>query len=116
MGKRRVLKTVQEKSTKMIAIYDKKRAKFFAMDPRCKECGKALDHMSRTMVCRHCQNNIYVAKRLARDPTYGIRYRQKHKKRLQEYQKKYYLEHIEEIRQRRKIKYQEEKRGRHVNI
>lgn len=116
MAKQRRLQTAQEKSAKMIAIYDKKREAYFATDPRCKECGKALDHMSRLMTCRHCQKTLGAAKRLAADPGHRKRYRQKNKKRIQAYHKQYYLAHKEEISQYKKIRYQKEKEARRANV
>lgn len=90
--------------------WEEKRAEFFASNPKCKECGGGFDHYSRTMICRKCQIIKYRNKARAREPEQSRDYRQKHKKRIQTYQAKYYLAHKEEISQQKKIKYQEKRR------
>ena len=84
-----------------IAVWNKKRAAFFATNPKCAECGSVFDHFSRTMVCRECQRWI--------SPAQSKKYRQKYKEKIQAYMKKYYIEHKEEISMRQKYRYQERK-------
>jgi predicted Zn-ribbon and HTH transcriptional regulator len=101
MVKQRKLKTVQEKSDKMIRVWDKKRAKFFATNPTCKKCGGVFEHMSRTMICRKCQTK--------QSPEQSKRYRKKYKKRIQAYAKQYYLDHTAELSEYKKYLYQKKK-------
>ena len=84
--------------------WDKKREAFFASDPKCKECGRDLDHYSRTMLCRECQKIIYKKRAQGEQ---GRAYRKKHKDKFQTYQANYYLTNRETISERKKIKYKE---------
>lgn len=95
-------------SEKHITGWDKKRKEFFASNPKCKYCGRDLDHYSRTMICRNCQKTIYKNRARAKAPEY----RKKHREKIQAYQKNYYLTNREAISLRKKIKYKKKKRGR----
>ena len=94
-----------------LSTWEKKREVFFASDPKCKECGRDLDHYSRTMLCRQCQKTIYKKRAREREPGQSREYRKKHRKRIQLYQQRYYLINREEISMRKKIKNREKKRG-----
>ncbi len=89
--------------------WDKKRETFFASNPKCKECGRDLDHYSRTMICRGCQRTIYKNRAREREPAESRAYRKKHRDKIQVYQKKYYQKNRETIRERKKIKHREKK-------
>ena len=89
--------------------WEEKRTKFFASAPKCKECGRDLDHYSRTMLCRECQKTIYKNRARAREPGQSRAYRKKHKEKIQTYQQRYYVINREEISTRKKIKYREKK-------
>lgn len=93
--------------------WDKKRAAFFATNPKCKECGEKLDHYCRILICRKCRKEEYLKRAQAKAPEYRRRYVKKHKKKIKIYQAKYYLGNREKISMRKKIKYQE-KRGADV--
>lgn len=94
-----------------IETWDEKRARFFATNPKCKECGNALDHYSRTMLCRQCQKIEYKKRARAREPELSRKYRRKHKKKIQAYQARYYLINREAISQRKRDRYHEQKRN-----
>lgn len=47
--------------------WEKKREAFFASDPKCKECGKKLDHYSRTLLCRKCRKEEYLKRARAKE-------------------------------------------------
>ena len=91
--------------------WEKKRAEFFAADPKCTECGEPLDHYSRTMICRKCQITKYKVLARAKEPERSRAYREKHRKRIQAQQAAYYKANREQISLRKKIKYHEKKRA-----
>lgn len=95
----------------MNSTWEKKREAFFATDPKCKECGRDLDHYSRTMLCRQCQKIIYKKRARAREPAQSRAYRKKHKEKIQAYQQRYYLINRETISMRKRIKYREKRRS-----
>ena len=70
--------------------WDKRRKEFFDSNPTCKVCDNKLDHLSRTMVCRSCQRE---------------REKERGKGEQGVYMKRYYEEHREEIRKKRKVHY-----------
>lgn len=90
--------------------WDEKRARFFAANPKCKECGGGFDHYSRTMICRKCQIIIYRERARKKEPEYRRNYVKKHRKKIQAYQQRYYQVNREKISEQKKIKYRE-KRG-----
>lgn len=92
-----------------IKKWDEKIKAFLATNPKCKECGNALDHYSRTMICRQCQKIIYKNRARAREPELSREYRRKHKKKIQAYQAKYYRANQDAISERKKMQYKEKK-------
>jgi len=74
-----------------LSTWAKKRAAFFATNPKCKTCGNAIDHYSKTMECRKCQID---------------KNRKARKKEEAVYQRKYYKAHKEAIAKRTKVQYQ----------
>lgn len=86
--------------------WEKKRAEFFAADPRCIKCGDPFDHYSRTMICRKCQ----IIKYRAMQRYCSKKWREKNREKYQIYQQRYYLINREEISLRKKIRYHEKKR------
>jgi len=93
----------------MEETWDKKREAFFATNPKCKECGHAIDHYTRTGLCRLCQKDMYKKKAQAKAPEYRRNYVKKHRERIRAYQAKYYLANKEAISEHKKIKYHERK-------
>ena len=89
--------------------WDKKREAFFASNPKCEACGRALDHYSRIMLCRECQITIYKNRAKAREPAQSRAYRKKHRDKIRAYQQRYYVINREEISMRKRIKYREKK-------
>jgi len=91
--------------------WDKKREAFFASNPKCTVCGDAIDHYTRTGLCRKCQVIEYKKRAKAKAPEYSRNYVKKHRKRIRAYQAKYYLANKEAISEHKKIKYHEQKRN-----
>jgi len=96
---------------KIEETWDKKRQAFFATNPKCTECGDAIDYYTRTGFCRKCQVIEYKRRAQAREPEHSRAYRKKHKKRIKAYQQRYYLINSEAISQRKKDQYHEQKRN-----
>ena len=93
----------------MLTVWEKKRIEFFAKHPKCKICGGGFNHYSRNMICRKCQTTIYRERARAREPGRSRAYREKHKEKIQAYQKNYYLKNRDAISEQKKIKYKEKK-------
>ncbi len=93
----------------MKSYWEKKRIAFFATNPKCKECGRDLDHYSRIMLCRDCQKTIYKNRARDREPAESRAYRKKHREKIQAYQARYYLVNRETISEQKKGRYQEKK-------
>jgi len=93
----------------MEETWDKKREAFFATNPKCKECGRAIDHYTRTGLCRLCQKDMYKKRAQAKAPEYRRNYVKKHRKRIRAYQARYYLTNREAISQQKKDRYHERK-------
>ena len=96
---------------KIEETWAEKRTRFFAKNPKCTECGNAIDHYTRTGLCRKCQVIEYKKRAQAREPEQSRMYRRKHKKRIVAYQAKYYLDNKATISARKKEKYHEQKRN-----
>ena len=91
--------------------WDKKRQAFFAKNPKCTECGDAIDHYTRTGLCRKCQVIEYKKRAQAKAPEYRRTYVKKHRERIRAYQARYYLKNKVAISLRKSIKYHEQKRN-----
>lgn len=89
----------------------KKREAFFATNPKCTECGDAIDHYTRTGLCRKCQTIEHKKRAQAKAPEYNRRYVKKHRARIRAYQARYYLKNKVAISLHKSIKYDEEKRN-----
>jgi len=94
---------------KIEETWDKKKAAFFAGNPKCTVCGGAFDHYSRTRICRKCQIIKYRNIARGKEPERSRAYRKKHRKRIQAQQAAYYKANREEISLRKKIRYHEKK-------
>ncbi|MCK4815617.1 hypothetical protein KA005_07600 [bacterium] len=93
----------------MNTTWGKKREAFFAMNPKCTECGGAIDHYTRTGLCRKCQVLEYRRRAQVKAPEYRRQYVKKHKERIRAYQARYYLINREAISQQKKDRYHERK-------
>ncbi len=82
------------------ATQEKKRAAFFATDPKCKECGGPFDRLSILMICRECLIKKYDERYLGRKRIYARTYRQKNRKKRRIYANKYYAENKTKIKLR----------------
>ena len=96
---------------KIETTWDKKREAFFASNPKCTDCGDAIDHYTRTGRCRKCQVIEYKKRAQAKAPEYRRTYVKKHRERIRAYQARYYLANKEAISQRKKDRYHEQKRN-----
>jgi hypothetical protein len=88
-----------------------KRAAFFASNPKCKTCRRAIDHYTRTGLCRLCQKEMYKKRAQAKAPEYHRNYVKKHRERIRAYQAKYYLANKATISACKKEKYYEYKQS-----
>ena len=93
----------------MEETWDKKREAFFATNPKCKECGCAIDHYTRTGLCRLCQKDMYKKRAQAKAPEYRRNYVKKHREKIRAYQARHYLTNREAISQQKKDRYHERK-------
>jgi len=95
---------------KIEETWAKKRAAFFATNPKCKTCGQPIDHYARTGLCRLCQKEMYKKRAQAKAPEYRRNYVKKNRERIRAYQARYYLANKAAISARKKEKYHEQKR------
>lgn len=95
----------------METTWDKKRAAFFAGNPKCTDCGGAIDHYTTKGRCRECQVIEYKKRAQAKAPEYRRNYVKKHRKRIRAYQARYYLKNKVAISLCKSIKYHEQKRN-----
>ena len=94
---------------KIEETWAKKRKAFFAKNPKCTACDGAIDHYTRTGLCRKCQVIGYKRRARAKAPEYRRNYVKKHRERIREYQARYYLTNKMAISARKKEKYHERK-------
>jgi len=114
MDRRRRPRTEKVKakiSETKIATLEKKRVAFFAIDPKCKECGGSFDRRSILMVCSKCLKKKYNKRYLARRNVYARKYRQKHREEIREYANKYYQENKIKIKLRNYHRQEEARDG-----
>jgi len=96
---------------KMNTTWEKKRAAFFATNPKCKICGRPIDHYTRIGLCRLCQKEMYKKRAQAKAPEYRRNYVKKHREKIRAYQARYYLANKAAISARKKEKYHEYKQS-----